>query len=185
VGKPEGAPNNYCGRIFRAISNDGIDWQKQGMVMDYGGLYEEHGLTLPYVLVMANGSYSMWYVGISYSGGFRYHIHRAISFDEGYTWQKLGRELTYGGLADPDGVSAPIVLYDGTQWHMWYVGTDWSPHENQICHAHKPNLSDIWIKDGVVLDNTGPYDYPHATRPWVITTVDGFEMFYTGWDTKT
>jgi hypothetical protein len=181
VGKPVGAPNNYCGRIFRAISDNGIDWQKQGMVMDYGGSYEEHGVSFPHIYVMANGSYSMWYTGIGYNNGFRYHIHRAISYDEGFTWQKLGREMTYGSSYDPDGVFYPFVLYDGAQWRMWYSGVKWSsPIQIWICHAHKADLMDPWIKDGIVVPNTGPYDSLQAATSCILPLNNEYEMFYYG-----
>lgn len=174
--------HNYETRIFRAFSYDGLVWEKQGMVLDYGGAYQEYGVNYPYVYRLNDGSLSMWYTGISYNSGYRYHIHRAISDDEGLTWQKLGRELTYGGSGDPDGSCTPYVLYDGTQWHMWYTGVDWTPYpyQDRICHAHKTNLNDTWIKDGVVLDNDGPYDYPLAFAPSVIQTGDSFEMYYEG-----
>ncbi len=172
----------YRYRIFRATSQDGISWQRQGMALDFGNAYEEYGVLHPYVMVDDSGIYHMWYTGIGSNGGYRGYIHKAISYDSGITWQKLGMDMDYGTPADPDGVTVPFVLYDGTEWHMWYGGTDWgSPNEGRICHAHKAQLSDPWIKDGVVLNNDGQYDYPAASFPWIIPTATGYDMYYTGY----
>ncbi len=171
----------YRHRIFRATSQDGLTWQKQGMVLDYGNAYEQYGVLTPYVIIDDDGIYHMWYTGIGSNGGYRAYIHKAISYDDGITWQKLGMELNYGTAADPDGVRSPYVHYDGTEWHMWYDGIDWgSPNEGRICHAHKAKLSDAWIKDGVVINNDGPYDYPSAVSPWIVPTDTGYDMYYTG-----
>ncbi len=169
----------YRHRIFRAISPDGITWTKTGMVLDYGGSQEENGVLYPFVYIDTDGSYQMWYAGIN--TGNHASIFTAISND-GITWTKLGQEIAYGSAAEPSGASAPYVYYDGTQWHMWYVGVFWgSPNECKISHAHKATLNDSWIKDGVVLDNDGPYDYPSASIPHVISTANGYEMYYTGY----
>lgn len=174
--------NSYYYRIHHAFSYDGINWHKQGIAIDLGGSYAEHGVAHPFVMIADDGTYHMWYTGVGYSRGYRYYIHHAVSYDNGCTWTKLGRELTYGSAADPDGTAAPYVMYDGVEWHMWYTGTDWTPLENRICYAHKANLNDPWIKEGVVINNDGPFDNPHAYFPWVVPTDDGYEMYYTGYD---
>jgi PKD repeat protein len=169
------------GRIFRATSNDGIEWVKTGMVLDYGGTYDKYGAQHPYVILDENGIYNMWYSGTGYNNGYRYYILRATSID-GITWQKQGLELTYGGSYEPDGVYTPCVYFDGSQWHMWYSAVAWPSHTSWINHAHKTLLSDPWIKDGIVLLNTGTYDNPVAVAPRVVPTATGFEMFYVGSD---
>jgi uncharacterized repeat protein (TIGR01451 family) len=170
------------GRIFRATSVDGIEWIKTGMVLDYGGTYDKYGAQHPYVILDENGIYNMWYSGAGYNGGYRYYILRATSVD-GITWQKQGLDLTYGGPTEPDGVYAPNVYYDGLQWHMWYSGVKWSsPNSGWINHAHKSSLSDPWIKDGIVLPNTGTYDNIVATAPRVLPTETGYDMIYVGSD---
>jgi len=181
---PDSDPYKY--RIHRAFSYDGINWTKQGMVLDYGSAYEENGVAHPHVIIDNEGNYQMWYTGIGYSGGYRYYIHRAVSYDDGITWQKLGRELTYGSSADPDGVAMPFVLFDGIEWRMWYSGVEWgSTDVGRICHAHKSTLAESWIKDGVVLNNDGEYDSIKSQYPFVKQTSEGYEMYYTGQDFQT
>jgi|GEM_PF-5657791 len=166
----------YGYSIFRAWSLDGITWHKQGAVLQKGGAYQETGVYTPYVYVH-NGIYHMWYGGLFQSGGNRACIQYATSTDDGFTWQKQGMELYH-----EDGVSNPYVTYEGGQWRMWYTGIYWgNPNQCRIHHAHKVNLQDPWIKDGVVLNNNGPYDYPSAAAPKVFPTATGYEMYYTGY----
>ncbi|RLC75181.1 MAG: hypothetical protein DRI61_15335, partial [Chloroflexi bacterium] len=156
---------SYGYRIYRAFSYDGINWNKQGLALDYGNAYEQHGAGKPYVMIADDGVYHMWYVGIGYSGGYRYYIHHAVSYDLGDTWTKLGKELGFGTSADPDGSTGPHVIYKDGTWHMWYTGVDWTPGQTKICYAHKTSLSDPWIREGVVMENDGTYDNPHTYYP--------------------
>ncbi|MCK4758120.1 MAG: PKD domain-containing protein, partial [Thermoplasmata archaeon] len=176
----------YRQRIFRATSPDGISWTRQGLALDYGNAYEQNGVLNPYVMIDDLGVYHMWYTGIGYNSGYRAYIHKAVSYDCGMSWQKMGLDLNYGSAADPDGAASSHVLYDGSQWRMWYQGIEWgSPNEGRVCHAHKAQLSDAWIKDGVVLNNDGPYDYPGVSNPRVIPNDNGYDMYYTGYDPYT
>jgi hypothetical protein len=171
-----GTDVSYGYSIFRAWSPDGITWHKQGVIMQKGGAYQETGVYVPYV-IYHNGVYHMWYGGLFQSGGNRASIHYATSTDEGFTWQKQGMELYHNS-----GVTCPYVLFDGSQWRMWYCGIYWgNPNQSRIHHAHKTLISDPWIQDGVVVNNDGPYDYPSASYPNVLPTATGYEMFYTGY----
>lgn len=169
----------YRQRIFRASSVDGISWTRDGMVLDYGGPNAQNGVYYPNVLVDTVGTYHMWYSGIN--SGNKASILHATSADEGITWVKLGQEVNYGTPDAPDGVSTPFVYFDGAIWHMWYSGITWStPDHSRICHAHKATLASSWIKDGIVLNNNGTYDFVAAASPTVIPTSTGYEMFYSG-----
>ncbi|MFO7619514.1 MAG: hypothetical protein R6W91_07695, partial [Thermoplasmata archaeon] len=177
------ALSGYNYRIFRAISTDGITWQKQGVVIDRGGAYAGACVYHPYIMLDSDGVYRMWYNGVNYEDGYRSRTLYAYSYD-GINFIKVGLDMNFGSSCDPAGVHQPYVLNEDGSWRMWYTGTYWSPLYNRICHAHKTDLGNPWLKDGTVLSNDGTYDNLHALRPWVMATDEGgYEMFYTGIDT--
>jgi fibro-slime domain-containing protein len=175
------ALSGYNYRIFRATSADGITWQKQGMVIDYGGAYAGACVYFPYVMLDDAGVFHMWYGGVNLEDGYRARTLYAYSTD-GINFVKTGLDMNFGSASDPAGVHCPYVMNDNGQYRMWYQGTYWSPNFNRICHADKAALSDPWVKDGTVLSNNGIYDSLHAQRPWVLKTDGGYEMFYSGYD---
>ncbi|MBA3045335.1 MAG: hypothetical protein KKH41_08440 [Candidatus Thermoplasmatota archaeon] len=175
----DGTTVNY--RIFRAFSYDGLEWHKQGMVLNYGGAYAGNSVYHPYVWIAPDGMYHMWYCGQNYEGGNRARILHATSPD-GFNFIYDGLEINYGDIIEPASVNTPFVLSDDDGFRLWYLGTTWSPLRNLINHAHKTNLTDQWVKDGTVLQNNGIYDNPSAQRPWILKNDDGYEMFYSGTD---
>jgi hypothetical protein len=148
--------------------------------MDIGGIYTLNAIFNPQVMMMDDGLYHAWFSGQS---GNRAKIYHATSPD-GFNFQNQQLEMTYGTSLDPDSVGAPFVRVEGDVYRMWYSGCDWSPYENQINHAIKNPGDTAWTKTGVVMDNTGPYDTPHAFDSSIIVTDEGYEMFYEGRDTS-
>jgi uncharacterized repeat protein (TIGR01451 family) len=168
-------------RIFRAFSYDGLEWQKQGMVLNYGGVYAGNSVYHPYVWIAPDGRYHMWYAGQNPESGNRARILHATSPDGfNFVYDKL--EINFGSSIEPDSVNTPFVLPVDEGYRMWYTGTAWTPLKNVINSAHKTNLGDAWVKDGTVLSNNGIYDNPSAQRPWILKNDDGYEMFYSGTD---
>ncbi len=168
-------------RIFRAFSYDGLEWHKQGMVLNYGGAYAGNSVYHPNVWIAPDGTYHMWYAGQNPESGNRARILHATSPDGfNFVYDKL--EINFGSTTEPDSVNTPFVMPEDDGYRMWYTGTAWTPLKNVINSAHKANLADAWVKDGTVLQNNGVYDYPHAQRPWVLRTDAGYEMFYSGTD---
>ncbi|MFH0816445.1 MAG: hypothetical protein V1934_06490 [Methanobacteriota archaeon] len=164
-------------RIYKATSNDGLSWTLHGVAIDYGEPYAEFGVMFPFVMVDDSGLYHMWYAG--YNGYKHTRILQATSVD-GWNWTKLGPELSSGSVYDPDGVSNPRLHFDGTQWHMWYSGSQWNPLRIWVCHAHKAALADPWIKDGIVLYNDADYDNNVAWAQYIVPNDNGYDMFYGG-----
>jgi len=178
----DGTSSSYHHRMFRALSYDGLTWFKEGMVLDYGGPYAGNAVYHPNVWIAPDGIYHMWYAGQNPESGNRARILHATSPD-GFDFVYDGLEINFGGAAEPASVNTPFVMADETGFRMWYTGTAWSPLANWINIAHKTTLPENWVKDGTVLQNNGPYDNPHAQRPWVMKTEGGYEMFYSGTDT--
>lgn len=80
-------------RICYATSTDGINWTKQGLVLDKGtgGALDGLGVRHP-VVITRSGQYELWYEGKS-SSSPNYHIMRAVSAD-GNSWTKVTGEVS-------------------------------------------------------------------------------------------
>jgi DNA-binding MarR family transcriptional regulator len=92
-------------RIFHAISNNGIDWTREGLAMDIGesGDEDEGGVAYPCVIKGGIGSYKMWYNGWvgTYDMNVMYAVSQEsikdygsltsvkISLPSGQTWKDL------------------------------------------------------------------------------------------------
>ena len=124
-------------RIFHATSVDGIVWVKQGLVMNYGNLYEEIGVRTPCVLKI-DDFYQMWYSGKS-SSFSRLRILYATSSD-GMIWTKQGLALDFGDVPGEDETAfEPCIIEDGNLMKIWYTGIDWVPvNKARILYATTP-----------------------------------------------
>ena len=116
-------------RIGHATSADGINWEKHpgNPVLDLGesGTWDDYHVAFPTVL--SDGTeYHMWYTG---HDGSNYRIGYATSAD-GILWEKYADnpvlDLGESGTWDDYQVAGPTVLFDGTEYHMWYTGHDGS-----------------------------------------------------------
>ncbi len=109
----------YCGisgidvwdnRMGYAISADGVNWAKKGIVLDHGspGQDDDGALASPCVLREADGSLKIWYAG--------YHNYRIrILFASGAEVAQPGFTESYDGYASVD---------DATYRAVW---TSWTP----------------------------------------------------------
>ncbi|MCK5038592.1 MAG: hypothetical protein KAS16_05785, partial [Thermoplasmata archaeon] len=111
-------------RIFYATSNDGINWNKQGLVMNLGapGSSEDNHVATPHVL-KDGPIYKMWYGGHDDSN---WRIHYATSLD-GISWTRFGVVVPLGGL--PGGTDDKLtigqtILKEDGEFRMWYGGSD-------------------------------------------------------------
>jgi predicted GH43/DUF377 family glycosyl hydrolase len=116
--------------IGYANSPDGITWDKYAgnpvLKADTAAVSWERGLYSPNV-VYHDGIFHMWYVGISDAYNAFVEIGHATSPD-GINWTKdsLNPVIKRGGLF---GTCYPMVIYDGSQFRMWYAqiqGFDWN-----------------------------------------------------------
>ena len=87
-------------RIHEAVSNDGVNWTKMGVVLDTGsaGSMDESGLRSPVVIKRA-GQYELWYQGESISKP-NYHVLRATSRD-GKKWKRAGEVSLHPAVPQP------------------------------------------------------------------------------------
>jgi predicted GH43/DUF377 family glycosyl hydrolase len=76
------------------------------------------------------------------------------------------------GAWDDGGVESPDVLYDGTQFHMWYTGLRSGSDTSQIGHATSAD-GVVWQKDPnnpalPIADNLFEWDHAAVSAPAVI-----------------
>ncbi|MFQ5864383.1 MAG: T9SS type A sorting domain-containing protein [bacterium] len=125
-----GANTNYIIRIGLATSPNGLQWAKyqDNPVLDVGppGSWDDMWVAVP--AVIKRGSlFEMWYCGFSSISGFdTLRIGYATSLD-GIHWSKYsGNPLfstvtaPYDSLVDSQGPWAPDVVFEGSEYKMWY-----------------------------------------------------------------
>jgi predicted GH43/DUF377 family glycosyl hydrolase len=174
-------------RIGHATSPDGITWTKDinNPVLDIGpaGSWDENSVHAPCVMVIDN-TFNMWYTGHRGNNfSFDFQIGHATSPD-GINWTKdpnnpvLTRESQKAW--DRSWVNAGSVLYDGSEYHMWYTGCDTLKGIN-IGHATSLNGL-TWIKDpeNPVLITEISWDCPRVDFPSVIFDGTTYHMWYSG-----
>ena len=149
------APTGEEDRIHLATSADGLDWAKQGMVLDVGpaGSWEPDRVGRPSVL-HEGGQFRMWYDGQVY--GVARHVGYATS-DDGYTWTKHAGNpiLEHHGAVDVDRVGD------------WYVLLS-EGHSGTHLFVAKDPLS--WHPRGLIWSNSGqPWDQFGQVTPFLLT----------------
>ena len=126
VGKPHLI--NQQKTICLATSKDGIQWTKQGMIMqrDPDRDYENVGVAGPVVLQREDGSFQMWYSAIGSRWGY-YCICYAES-DDGIFWTrgaKYGENLQLepaGTGWDGKMVEYPSIVRENDRFRMFFCG---------------------------------------------------------------
>jgi hypothetical protein len=108
------------GRIMRATSIDGINWNKTGVVMEPQYPYEGDKVD-PMAVILENGVYKMWYGSSAYGGCTCY----ATSSD-GIQWTKYqGNPVLRktSGYWDNEGAGGQLtILKVGNIYRMYYKG---------------------------------------------------------------
>ena len=176
-------------RIGHATSPDGITWTKDtnNPVLDVGlpGDWDENTIFAGGVLVI-DSIFHMWYTG--HTGlvwNQNYRIGHATSPD-GVTWTKDTNNpvLEAGSMGDWDQifVAAGPVIYDGSEYHMWYGGWNGSDDYLRIGHASSPDAV-TWTKDTnnpVITSEAGNWDYPRLVVGSVVFDGTTYHMWYAG-----
>jgi len=127
--------------------------------------------------------YRMWYAGCD---GSSMRIGYATSSD-GITWAKHASNPVIDlSTWDAAGVSNPTVLYNGTQYQMWYTGYDGG--NMRIGYATSDD-GIVWIKplSEPVIDLEDSWDSEGCSSPTVVLTDEPlgrqtYRMWYSGYD---
>jgi len=178
--------NSFEDNVYRVrytTSKDGIVWDKNSVVIDFGDLIDiEEGYDIYRPSVIYDGSiYKMWYDS-HYDKNIR--IHYATSPD-GILWDKHGIVIS---LVDDDDyknyiyhTENPCVIYDGKTYRMLYAGDDGGSHS--IYYATSIN-GKIWTHHGEVLPlmNNGKCDFMESNSPCFIQDGTTYKIWYTGYD---
>jgi hypothetical protein len=174
-------------RARYATSPDGSAWTKySGNPVMYEGppaSWDAWGVS-PKTVIFDGEIYRMWYAGFGQWPVRGIRIFYAESSD-GITWTKHGAPILDSSAFGWDSalVAAPVVIFDGTTYHMWYTGKDvWQgdfEDGSAIGYASSPD-GIAWTKFGgnpVVEAITG-YAYTSA----VVFDGSTYHMWYTYWD---
>ena len=109
--------------IGYATSTDGVNWQRHASNPVLGGgpagSWDAGGVFSCFVFIDNANKYHMWYSG--QRRGIK-QIGYAYS-DDGITWHKDEKNpvLKVGTAWDGRFVEIPRVIFDGSQYHMWYA----------------------------------------------------------------
>jgi hypothetical protein len=129
---------------------NGSNWDKHGVVVDNGGLYDLFYAANSQML-KDEGIYKIWYAGYN---GTNSRIMYATSND-GINWMKSSYNpvIDIGQPGDDDDVHAsiPSLIKDAGIYKMWYAGHDGSVY--RIIYATSPDGIN-WTKYGTVLTGT-------------------------------
>jgi len=194
---------NGIQRIGYAWSSDGISWQKYNdpnttdslfaesdPVLNPGdpGEWDDEQATAPSVILIDN-SYHMWYRGRDLPGGASPASIGHATSNDGIRWEKdtlNNPVLSPGppGRWDAGWIGYPSIVFDGTNYHMWYSASDGFSTHIQIGHATTSHPDSAWIKDlyNPVLSYgiSVSWDYPRVDHPNVIYDGNIFHMWYSG-----
>jgi predicted GH43/DUF377 family glycosyl hydrolase len=172
-----GIDGGSINRILYATSPDGLDWTKQGVVLNEGspGELDDEVVSAPKV-IRDGDLYKMWYNG---DDGATDRIFFAFS-EDGTNWTKYGMVMEgTPGQQDQNGVFPCTVMKDtdGT-YKMWYQGID---ANFRIFYAESSDGIN-WNKQGLVLDlGPGAFDDTHVSGAAVVKEHEFlYRMWYSG-----
>lgn len=154
-------------------------------VLPRGNPGEWDGGDAAFADVLFDGStYHMWYSGAYSAGSLQRRIGHATSPD-GISWtlNTLNNpvlDLGNPGEFDNYSVQGPEVIFDGSQYHMWYTGDDGSTYS--IGYATAPNPDGPWTKHPgpVLVGDPGTWDQNSVGGAIVIRMDTLYQMWYSG-----
>ena len=137
--------------ICYATSTDGVNWNKQGRVLDVGpsGSYDQTHVINPCV-IKDGSTYKMWYTGIN---NYAYNICYATSSD-GINWSKQGVVLT---AEDPFNLAwYPRIIYENNMYKMFFIGRT-ADNYRQMAYAISSDGINWTIKGAILSKNSSLY----------------------------
>jgi predicted GH43/DUF377 family glycosyl hydrolase len=184
-----GAPGEMMYPDGRPVATLRMDAKDQGVVLRHGdGPNECDSLGAREALIFEeNGVYHLFYDGAGPTGWL---ACLATSKDL-KAWEKKGFILDYGKPGEPDSATAtaPWVIFDGREWHMFYVASpNATPPPNRIpafpyltMKARSKSLAGPWVKQpDVVPFRTKPDTYYQETASpgHIVKQGDEYLMFF-------
>jgi predicted GH43/DUF377 family glycosyl hydrolase len=168
--------------IARAISLDGIEWERTGVVLEPSLPWEKGALMCPSVLRDAGGRYHLWY-----SGGERYEpdaIGYATSAD-GVHWTRVQDEPVLrpgaAGSWDADRVAGVHVFQVGNWLYAAYIGFANGFEDSAIGIARSRDGVN-WVRhaDNPVVSRgaVGEFDSINVYKPFVVVDGDEWRMWF-------
>lgn len=170
--------------IARAVSEDGLSWQRQGTVLEPELPWEKASLMCPSVLRDAAGRYHMWY-----SGGERYEpdaIGYAVSTD-GIRWSRPSDApvLAPGapGSWEASRVAGAHVFRHGDWLYAAYIGFAKGYEDSSIGIAR--SLDGLtWERHAdnpvIVRGKPGEFDSINVYKPFVHVDGDEWRVWFNG-----
>jgi predicted GH43/DUF377 family glycosyl hydrolase len=188
--------SDFKPRLGEATSNDGSSWTKVPVSGADGGAvfglntwsFDELGHLDPTVLYDVNGlgsdDYFLYFTAVGTSND------RSIGFasaqeaggthqPDNATWSARAQILGPGAGFDSAGVSHPSIIKDGTDYVLYYTGTD-SSGTTAIGRAVSTAANGSFGSRSQVLTGSGDCDPDGRKDPVVLKAVSGYEMLYTG-----
>jgi len=190
--------SDFKPRLGLATSTDGSAWTKVSVSAPNGGAlfglgnpaaFDNGGERDPSVLYDA-GTYDLFFTGVS-SGGTR-TIGLASTPEDGTTkqpsntWSARNQVLATGSGWDAGGVSHPSAIKDGSNYVLYYTGTD-SGGVAKIGRATATAPGGPFTRDGgnplLTVGNVGSFDEKGVKDPVVAKLgASDYRMLYTGVD---
>ena len=168
-------------RIAYATSAHGINWSKQGVVLDVGTGWEQCAVMYPCVLQVGD-TLKMWYAG---HDGIGWHVNIGYAWSlDGKNWTKDTSNPVFPGSSVDGGyaIYPGTVLKEGSTYKMWYEAASSSAPLWHIRYATSPDGRN-WTDSGdsVLVRRPGEWDDKYVQKPTVLKKEDGtYEMWYVG-----
>jgi beta-1,2-mannobiose phosphorylase / 1,2-beta-oligomannan phosphorylase len=168
--------------IARATSGDGIEWEREGVVLEPTLSWEKAALMCPSVIRDDEGQYHMWY-----SGGERYEpdaIGYATSRD-GVSWTRVQDEPVLGpgepGSWEADRVAGAHVFREGDWLYAAYIGFA-NGFEDCAIGIARSRDGVNWERHAnnpvVTRGAAGEFDSINVYKPFVIVDGDEWRMWF-------
>jgi predicted GH43/DUF377 family glycosyl hydrolase len=171
------------GKIGYATSQDGIKWSKHpDPVLLPGPTGDWDTYSLQSASVIWNGSlFMMWYRG--WGPGFEEGAVGLAFSSDGVSWTKYaGNPVMKSSSIDKKLVSYPYVVWDGTEYKMWYTG--WSGSGKYRIFLATSTDGIKWTKRTLPVLSTSAsgWDAGSVYCPTIIFDGSSYAMWYSGTD---
>ncbi|MEC8276264.1 MAG: hypothetical protein VXZ96_00135 [Myxococcota bacterium] len=173
---------NGRSKIGLATSPNGLQWQRQGVVLNNQNDWESLAV-VPSSIENIEGGYRLWYSG---NNGSAWKIGSATSTDgQNWTRDSAQPEMMAGKAGDWDdsGVRDPVKDPTSEQPALWYSGFD--GQQWQIGYAVYDGeewirSSDITDQSRPVIDGQGLFHVSGVRRPVLHQVDEQYRLYYSG-----